>query len=108
MRCAHQRHATSDPKYNKSTTWRDRPLTTNPTRNLTAQASNSLRGQVAVITGAGRGIGQAIAIKLAELGAHTVLCGRAREALEQTCAAIENNGVSTSEKSSNKGPRKSS
>jgi NADP-dependent 3-hydroxy acid dehydrogenase YdfG len=43
-----------------------------------------LAGQIAVITGAGRGIGQAVALKLAALGAHTVLCGRAREALEQT------------------------
>ena len=52
-----------------------------------------LAGQVAVITGAGRGIGQAIAMKLAELGAHTVLCGRSREPLEQTAAAIRNNAV---------------
>jgi 3-oxoacyl-[acyl-carrier protein] reductase len=54
-------------------------------------ASNPpLADQVAIITGAGRGIGRAIAIKLAELGAHTVLCGRAREALEQTAGLIEN------------------
>jgi NAD(P)-dependent dehydrogenase (short-subunit alcohol dehydrogenase family) len=48
-----------------------------------------LTGQVAVITGAGRGIGQAVALKLAALGAHTVLCGRSRAALEQTSAAIQ-------------------
>ena len=47
-----------------------------------------LDGQVAVITGAGRGIGRAIALTLAELGAHTILCGRSREALEETAAAI--------------------
>ena len=58
---------------------------------MTQPASNPpLTGQVAVITGAGRGIGRAIALTLAELGARTVLCGRSREALEQTAAAIQN------------------
>ncbi len=61
-----------------------------------------LAGQVAVITGAGRGIGRAIALTLAELGAHTVLCGRSREALEQTAAAIQNSGGRNSVKGSEK------
>jgi 3-oxoacyl-[acyl-carrier protein] reductase len=60
---------------------------------LTSTASNSsLAGQVAVVTGAGRGIGRAIALTLAELGSHTVLCGRSREALGQTAAAIQSSG----------------
>jgi 3-oxoacyl-[acyl-carrier protein] reductase len=60
---------------------------------VTNSASNlPLGGQVAVITGAGRGIGQAIALKLAELGARTVLCGRSRQALDQTAATIQNSG----------------
>src|SRR5258707_1445959 len=68
---------------------------------LTKTASNAtLAGQVAVITGAGRGIGRAIALKLAELGAHTILCGRSRETLDQTAAAIQNSGGDSSLQSS--------
>src|SRR5882724_10889247 len=53
-------------------------------------ASNpALAGQVAVVTGAGRGIGAAIATTLASMGAQTVLCGRSRETLENTSAAIQ-------------------
>jgi 3-oxoacyl-[acyl-carrier protein] reductase len=51
----------------------------------TAQA---LAGQVAVVTGAGRGIGAAIARKLAQLGATAVLCGRTQTTLNSTARAI--------------------
>jgi 3-oxoacyl-[acyl-carrier protein] reductase len=51
-----------------------------------------LLGQVAVITGGGRGIGAAIGRKLASLGATTVLCGRTRESLDSTAAAISKSG----------------
>jgi 3-oxoacyl-[acyl-carrier protein] reductase len=54
--------------------------------------SGNLSGQVAVITGAGRGIGAAIAAKLASLGALTVLCGRTVGPLEATAAAISKAG----------------
>jgi NAD(P)-dependent dehydrogenase (short-subunit alcohol dehydrogenase family) len=47
-----------------------------------------LAGQVAVVTGAGRGIGAAIARKLACMGATAVLCGRTREPLESTASVI--------------------
>lgn len=51
-----------------------------------------LVGQVAIITGAGRGIGAAIASLLARLGATAVLCGRTRTALESTAKAIAQAG----------------
>ena len=47
-----------------------------------------LAGQVAVITGAGRGIGAAIAQKLTGMGAAAILCGRTRGPLESTASAI--------------------
>jgi 3-oxoacyl-[acyl-carrier protein] reductase len=51
-------------------------------------SGTTLKGQVAVITGAGRGIGAAIAGKLASFGATAVLCGRTRGSLESTAGAI--------------------
>jgi 3-oxoacyl-[acyl-carrier protein] reductase len=51
-----------------------------------------LAGQVSVITGAGRGIGAAIAHELSNLGATTVLLGRSRSALESTAQAITQTG----------------
>jgi 3-oxoacyl-[acyl-carrier protein] reductase len=51
-----------------------------------------LGGQVAVVTGAGRGIGAAIAKELSGLGATSVLCGRTRGALEAVARAIAEAG----------------
>lgn len=68
---------------------------------LTETASNPpLAGTVAIVTGAGRGIGRAIALTLGDLGAHTVLCGRSREALEETSAAIQSRASQSGERSS--------
>ena len=53
---------------------------------------HALAGQVAVITGAGRGIGAAIAHELSRLGATAVLCGRTRAALESSAQAIAQAG----------------
>jgi 3-oxoacyl-[acyl-carrier protein] reductase len=53
---------------------------------------NALQFQVAVVTGAGTGIGAAIACKLAQLGATTWLCGRRRAHLESTAATIAQSG----------------
>jgi 3-oxoacyl-[acyl-carrier protein] reductase len=55
-------------------------------------ASRTLAGQVAVVTGGGRGIGAAIAHKLASLGMATVICGRSHGPLEQTAAGITASG----------------
>ena len=55
-------------------------------------AVHALAGQVAVITGGGRGIGAAIAKELSSMGATAVLCGRSRGALESVARAITENG----------------
>ena len=52
------------------------------------EKSSSLAGQVSVVTGAGRGIGAAIARMLASLGASAVLAGRTHASLDETAQAI--------------------
>jgi len=53
-----------------------------------ASDGTSLKDRVAVVTGGGHGIGAGIAARLAEMGAHTVICGRSRPPLEETAQAI--------------------
>ncbi|MCH9675378.1 MAG: SDR family oxidoreductase [Gammaproteobacteria bacterium] len=52
-----------------------------------------LTGKVALITGGSRGIGRAVALKLAEQGANIVICGRTRKSLDETAQKIEALGV---------------
>jgi len=54
-----------------------------------------IAGQVAVVTGAGRGIGAAIARRLAALGATSVLLGRTQSFLDETARAIVDSGGKT-------------
>ena len=46
--------------------------------------------RVAIVTGAGKGIGQATSIAFARLGARVVLSGQSKEPLLETLALIEN------------------
>jgi len=48
----------------------------------------TLSGKVSVVTGGGRGIGAAVAARLADSGATTIICGRNRERLEQTAQKV--------------------
>jgi 3-oxoacyl-[acyl-carrier protein] reductase len=48
-----------------------------------------LEGKIAIVTGAGRGIGKAIAVELAREGADLALCGRQIDPLNATAAEIQ-------------------
>lgn len=51
-----------------------------------------LSQQVAIVTGAARGIGAAIARRMAEMGATVVLCARTQSTLQQVAAEINGSG----------------
>lgn len=61
---------------------------------MEADDTSLLKGATAVVTGAGRGIGAAIAKGLAHKGAHVVISGRRVESLEGVCAEIKSAGGS--------------
>lgn len=52
-----------------------------------------LRGKVALVTGASKGLGRAMSVALAEAGASLALCARDRAGLLATKAAVEAHGV---------------
>jgi 3-oxoacyl-[acyl-carrier protein] reductase len=53
---------------------------------------NKLDGKIAIVTGSGRGIGRAIAVKLAQEGAHCVINDLDEESANETCNIITNIG----------------
>jgi NAD(P)-dependent dehydrogenase (short-subunit alcohol dehydrogenase family) len=53
----------------------------------------SLEGKIALITGASRGIGKAIAMALSDHGAHCILVSRKLEGLQEVAGKIEENGA---------------
>ena len=67
----------------------------------------SLAGRVAVVVGGTSGLGRALAIGLAEAGAHVVPTGRRQDMVESVCAEIEATGVKTLRHSCDVGSRES-
>jgi NAD(P)-dependent dehydrogenase (short-subunit alcohol dehydrogenase family) len=54
-----------------------------------------LAQKVALVTGAGRGIGRAIASRLGRMGASVAICARSREEIERAAAALRKDGIQT-------------
>lgn len=54
-----------------------------------------LDGKTALITGASRGIGEAVAMKLSQNGAHCILCSRKEDGLKKVMEKIKDQGGSS-------------
>jgi NAD(P)-dependent dehydrogenase (short-subunit alcohol dehydrogenase family) len=64
-------------------------------RSVTECTRRRLEGRTAIVTGAGQGIGQAIARRLAREGADVCVVGRSRDSLEVTVKTIADEGGRT-------------
>lgn len=64
-----------------------------PGENATLSMGPVLSGKAALVTGASRGIGRAVASLLGRMGASVAICARNRAAVEQAAAALREQGI---------------
>jgi 3-oxoacyl-[acyl-carrier protein] reductase len=62
------------------------------TENPLVNGTQALSGAIALVTGGSRGIGRAIALRLAQLGASVAICGRDSRALAAVEVELKNSG----------------
>src|SRR5215831_10849907 len=65
----------------------------NETNDVHEGMNTALAGRVALVTGGNRGIGRAIALKLASLGAEVAICGRDTVKLAETESALRSKKI---------------
>jgi 3-oxoacyl-[acyl-carrier protein] reductase len=58
-------------------------------------AQDALAGKVALVTGASRGIGFAIALRLGRMGARVAICGRDHAKLDPSASVLRSEGIKT-------------
>jgi 3-oxoacyl-[acyl-carrier protein] reductase len=58
-------------------------------------SEHDLAGKIALVTGASRGIGFAIARRLGRMGARVSICGRDQAKLDQSASRLRNEGIDT-------------
>lgn len=69
-------------------------MTTDGGTEMTTSTIHGLTGKIVLITGAGSGVGRAVAIAVSSAGAASVLIGRTRQPLDDTALLISNAGGS--------------
>jgi 3-oxoacyl-[acyl-carrier protein] reductase len=64
-----------------------------PAKDAAVQTNLPLSAKTALVTGASRGIGRAIASRLGRLGASVAICARSRDTVERAAASLRDEGT---------------